>query len=124
MTKEWIERGAHDLEAAKLLMDRNAHADVVLFHIHQAVEKYLKGYLIDHGWELKKIHDLETLLTEASDFNQQFEEYLDIGRNLTAYYYTERYPPGPLPEYSDLETQQMLDRAQEIIAQILSGLSP
>lgn len=63
--KEWIERGAHDLEAAQLLLDRKAHADIVLFHIHQAVEKYLKGFLIHHGWELKKIHDLETLITEA-----------------------------------------------------------
>ena len=42
--KEWIERGAHDLEAAQLLLDREAHADIVLFHIHQAVEKHLKVF--------------------------------------------------------------------------------
>jgi len=72
--KEWIDRGEHDMEAAQLLLDRKAHADVVLFHIHQAVEKYLKAFLIHHGWRLKKIHDLETLITEAADFDDVFED--------------------------------------------------
>jgi HEPN domain-containing protein len=120
--KEWIERGAHDLEAAQLLLDREAHADIVLFHIHQAVEKHLKGFLIHHGWELKKIHDLETLITEAIDFDSSFEEYLDAGRKLTAFYYTERYPPGPVPSYPIEETRQMLQLANELVAKIMAGL--
>ena len=40
--KEWIERGKHDLEVAKILLVEEEYSDVVLFHIHQAVEKYLK----------------------------------------------------------------------------------
>ena len=43
--EEWIERAEHDLEAAQLLLDWEAHSDIVLFHIHQAIEKYLKGFL-------------------------------------------------------------------------------
>jgi len=121
-TREWIERGAHDLEAAQLLLDREAHADIVLFHIHQAVEKYLKGFLIHHGWELKKIHDLETLITEAVDFDRAFEEYLDVGRKLTAFYYTGRYPPGPVPSYPAEETRQMLKTANELVAKVVAGL--
>jgi len=44
---------------AKILFSKEEYFDVVLFHIHQAVEKY-KGFLIHKGWELKKIHDIET----------------------------------------------------------------
>jgi HEPN domain-containing protein len=121
--KEWIERGQHDLEAARLLLDREAHADIVLFHIHQAVEKYLKGFLIQHGWTLKKIHDLETLITEATDFDSVFKQYLDVGRTLTAFYYTERYPPGPLPFYSTDEVDHILETASELIERIMAVLS-
>lgn len=46
VVKEWIERGEHDLKVAKILFAENEYFDVVLFHIHQAVEKYLKGFLI------------------------------------------------------------------------------
>jgi HEPN domain-containing protein len=120
--EEWIERGEHDLEAARLLLDREAHSDIVLFHIHQAVEKCLKGFLIQHGWKLRKIHDLETLITEAVDFDNIFKGYLDIARELTAFYYTERYPPGPTPSYSLEKTREMLEAASGLIEKIKDKL--
>jgi HEPN domain-containing protein len=120
--EEWVERGEHDLEAAQLLLDREAHSDIVLFHIHQAVEKYLKGFLIDRGWKLEKIHDLETLITTATDFDDIFADYLDTGRKLTAFYYMERYPPGPVPSYPTEETTRMLEAANEIIEKIKDRL--
>ena len=120
--EEWIGRAEHDLEAAQLLLDREAYSDVVVFHIHQAVEKYLKGFLIHHGWKLKKIHDLETLITEAADSDSIFRDYLDVGRKLTAFYYTDRYPPGPVPSYSTEETRQMLKAASELIEKIMDRL--
>lgn len=49
VVKEWIERGKHDLEVAKILLAEGEYPDMVLFHIHQAVEKYLKGFLIYNG---------------------------------------------------------------------------
>ena len=51
--KEWIVRGEQDLEVAKILLAEEKYSDVTLFHIHQAVEKYLKGFLIYKGWRLK-----------------------------------------------------------------------
>ena len=44
----------------------------------------IKGYLICNGWKLKKIHDIETLITEAAKFDAEFQEYLDFSRELTA----------------------------------------
>lgn len=55
VVKEWIERGKHDLEVAKILLTEEEYSDIVLFHIHQAVEKHLKGFLIYNGWELKNV---------------------------------------------------------------------
>ncbi|MEM3526014.1 MAG: HEPN domain-containing protein [Candidatus Jordarchaeaceae archaeon] len=92
IVKEWIERGKHDLDAAKILIDGKCF-DVAVFHIHQAIEKYLKAYLISKGWKLKKIHDLELLITKATNFDTAFQKYLELGRKLNVFYYDERYPP-------------------------------
>lgn len=115
VVKEWIERGKHDLEVAKILLAEGEYFDVVLFHVHQAVEKYLKGFLIDNGWDLKKIHDLELLVTEAMNFDAIFQKYLDLGRKLTAFYFEERYPPGPITSCSKEEIKEILVEAEEII---------
>lgn len=118
IVEEWLERGKHDLETARLLSDKKGHPDAVLFHIHQAVEKYLKGFLIRKGWKLKKIHDLETLLTYAIDFDKNFKRYLDLGRKLTAFYYESRYPPGPLTPYSVSKIKEILEEAEELMEKI------
>nr|MDO8089985.1 hypothetical protein [Candidatus Sigynarchaeota archaeon] len=53
-------------------------------------------YLIHKGWVLKKVHDLEPLITEATGFDASFKKYLDLGRKSTAFYYEQRYPPCPI----------------------------
>lgn len=123
VVKEWIERGKHDLEVAKILLAEGEYFDVVLFHVHQAVEKYLKGFLIDNGWDLKKIHDLELLVTEAMNFDAIFQKYLDLGRKLTAAYYEDRYPPCPTTPYSKEEVREMLEVAEEAINKIKQGIN-
>ena len=107
--------------ATMLLNNDEEYVDIALFHIHQAVEKYLKGFLIFKGWELKKIHDLETLITESKDYGLQYKEYLDFGRTLTAFYYTGRYPPGPVDEYDVKEVKDLLKTAKKSISDIKEG---
>ena len=122
VVKEWVERGKHDLEVAKILLAEEEYSDVVLFHVHQAVEKYLKGFLIYKGWRLKKIHDIELLITEAMSFDDEFQKYLDLGRELTAFYYEERYPSGPITSYSKEEIKEILEVAEEIIDKLKEGI--
>jgi len=118
IAKEWIERGRHDLDVAKILFKNQKYLDIVLFHIHQAVEKYLKAFLIHNGWKLRKIHDIEILITEAMNFKTEFKKYLDFGRELTAYYYEERYPPGSTYPYSKKEVEKALETAEDIIKKL------
>jgi len=122
VVKEWIDRGKHDLGVAKILLAENEYFDVLVFHVHQAVEKYLKGFLIHRGWELKKIHDLELLITEAMNFDDEFQKYLDFGRKLTAFYYEERYPPGPITSYSKEEVKGIMEAAEGFIRKLKEGV--
>jgi HEPN domain-containing protein len=43
-------------------------ADGAGFFLQQALEKYLKAFLLRRGWKLKKVHTLQSLLDEASVF--------------------------------------------------------
>ncbi len=118
LVKEWFQRGKHDLDTAEIIIKSKGHSDMVIFHLQQAVEKYLKGFLIYNGWELKKIHDIETLLTLAIEFKKEFESYLDFGRKLTAFYYGDRYPSGPALFCPRDEIDEMMKTTKEIIEKI------
>ncbi len=49
------------------------------FWLQQAVEKYLKAYLLSKGWALRKIHDLEVLVNEATAYMPDLAPYTDGG---------------------------------------------
>jgi len=117
---DWKGRG--DFKAAKILFKKVENFDVVLFHLQQAVEKYIKGFLVYNGWKLKRIHDLEVLIQDAIVFDQLFREYLDFGRKLTSFYFEGRYPPGPTCSYSKKEVKILLHKSEEFIKMIETHL--
>ena len=119
---EWFDRGKHDVKAAKILFEEGEYTDSLSSLIQQAVEKYLKGFLIFKGWNLRKIHDIEELITEALRYDPSLGKYLDFARNLTAYYMEDRYPPGPVTDYSEEEMKQSIDKAEELIKKILKEM--
>lgn len=61
--------------------------------LQQALEKYLKAFLLQHGWKLRKIHELDALLDDAAKHNNELENYRDLCERVSGYYFTERYPP-------------------------------
>ena len=47
--KDWAVKGDSDLNAVEILL-KAQNLDVAAFHIQQAIEKYLKGYLL-RSWK-------------------------------------------------------------------------
>ncbi|MFQ5863314.1 MAG: HEPN domain-containing protein [Candidatus Brocadiales bacterium] len=120
----WFERGAHDIETAQLLHDRQGYTDIIAFHIHQAVEKYLKGYLVFNDKKPHDTHELKLLIKEAAKLDQGLSEYVEFCDRVTRYYVQECYPTGPLIEYSYQELAKDLEEAWNLtnrIKEILSG---
>ncbi len=117
---EWFERGRHDIETSQLLYDERGYTDSIVYHIQQALEKYLKGYLILHGEKPSKIHELDTLLNHIGTFDNSFSDFLDLCEKASRYYIEDRYPPGPPVEYEYEEIKGDLDRAWQLIRKILS----
>ncbi len=116
--KEWFTRGENDICDAWFLFENNRSLENVSFHVHQAVEKYLKGFLIYHGWKLEKIHDIVKLLKEAIKFDDSFKEYLEFARFVTDFYFESRYPVGCDFEYTKEEMQEVIERSNKLIALI------
>jgi HEPN domain-containing protein len=115
--QEWFAKGDHDIESARLLFEKHGHTDIIGFLIQQGIEKYLKGYLIYHGWELKKIHDLQELINEATKIDKGFGIFLDPCINISKCYIDTRYPGFPT-EYSREEMKKSLAVATRIIESI------
>ncbi|MEW6069942.1 MAG: HEPN domain-containing protein [Candidatus Thermoplasmatota archaeon] len=117
LAKEWLTKGKHDIETAQFLYDNNRPTDMIAVHTQQAIEKYLKGFLIYNGWILRKIHDLEELVTEAIKIDKTFSAFLDPCRVISRYYFEIRYPPEA-EEYTKEEIKKSLGLAWEIVKKI------
>jgi len=116
---EWFDRGDRDLETAQLLYDEQGYTDVIAYHIQQAVEKYLKGYLVIREQRPPRVHDLDTLLNLVSRMEPDlYEAYIDLCEKATRYYIEERYPPGPPAEYSREEIKTDLDLTRRLMDSI------
>lgn len=66
---DWLARAELDFEAAEILLTQAGPLAMVAFHIQQAIEKYLKGFLIHTGWRLRRVHDLEVLIQQALEMS-------------------------------------------------------
>jgi HEPN domain-containing protein len=117
---EWFERGSHDIETAQLLYDERGYTDSIAYHIQQAVEKYLKGYLVLNGKKPPRIHELDTLLNHIVLFDESFDSFFDLCEKASRYYLEERYPPGPIVEYTYDEIKTDLENAWELINKVHS----
>ena len=68
-----LKKAKVDLRAAKNLYDDISRGDteldyeVVLFHLHQCAEKFMKSLLALHEIDYPKVHDLELLADILSD---------------------------------------------------------
>ena len=115
---EWIQKAQQDL---RRVARRLAEGDIedAAFHLQQALEKFLKGYLLSPGWKLKKIHDLEALLDDAVRTDSRMEAYRSLCQQVTGYYLIERYPAVGEPP-SESEVRASYRAARNLARWILS----
>lgn len=112
---EWFKRGDHDVETAQLIYDEKGYTDSIAYHIQQGIEKYLKGYIVLNAIKPPRIHELDTLLDIISDFDNSFEDFLELCIKASKYYIEDRYPPGPPQDYSYEEIKKDLDKTWDLI---------
>lgn len=115
IVEEWYSKGNKDIQDAEFLFKHNRAVETTSFHIQQAAEKYLKGFLISRGKGLEMIHDLVKLLQDAIKIDSDFAQFKDMAKEITDFYFESRYPIGYDVEYTKEEIKEALARTKKLI---------
>jgi len=71
--KEWHRIADSDFDSAILLNEAvRRHLEIICYHCAQSVEKYLKGYLVNHDIIPLKTHDLPYLRSLCEEIDNIF----------------------------------------------------
>jgi HEPN domain-containing protein len=120
--REWLDKADRDLKVTEhelSLLEEEVVKDAVGFHCQQAVEKYLKAFLISHKTKPKRTHDLSHLLEQCANIDQDFEN-IEI-RELSSFAVDIRYP-GEFYEPSIEEVKFYYDLTKRIKNLVLTKL--
>ena len=93
LIKSWLDKAEKDLLTAKHeLTFPKAVAESICFHCQQAVEKYLKGYLVYLNIPLTRTHVIGRLIRKCESKDENIAMLKKEADMLTAYAVTIRYP--------------------------------
>ncbi len=108
LVKSWFKIAKDDILVAQQLM---RYEDPVLrsicFHCQQAVEKYIKGFIIYLDGDFSFTHDISRLLSELNVYESDFKLDDILPDQLTTYAVEARYP--------DPENGISLEKAKDAI---------
>jgi HEPN domain-containing protein len=115
--KDWFRIAEKDFNRAQQLLELE-DPEGAAYNLQQAVEKYLKGFLLSKGWELKRIHDLEVLLNDALKYESTLEEFRDLCQKVTDYYLLNRYPLPTSVVLTTKKVRNSINQARKLIARL------
>jgi len=119
---DWFRIGEKDLVRVQRALE-DGDPELAGFCLQQAVEKFLKGFLLSKGWKLRRIHDLKALLDDAAVYDPSLEEFRPACQRISRYYMLERYPlmigGGPTLE----EVRDALEAVRGLIERVKAGRS-
>lgn len=122
--KQWLIKANEDLFVVERLVEFEIIAtSSACFHCQQAVEKFLKAFLILNGVEIKRTHNIEFLLSECSDIDTDF---LNIDpKNLSDFGVDLRYPGDMYsPDESEtLEYQKLAIDIKNLVEEKINKIS-
>jgi HEPN domain-containing protein len=93
LVAEWFRFADDDIDTALLLKDmRPRHHEIICYHCEQAVEKYLKGFLVSKDQMPPRTHDLANLCNLCCEQDATFSNLLPQCSYLTQFGVQPRYP--------------------------------
>lgn len=120
--KDWLALAEKDLARVKRSL-RDKDPELAGFCLQQAVEKFLKAFLLSKGWKLRRIHDLEALLDDTIAYDPSLDQFRNVCQKITNYYTVERYPLAVETELREEEVRASLEAADRLVNAIRKGIS-
>lgn len=113
LAKEWFNAAISDYQYAEVGLREEQIFPQIAFLSQQIAEKFIKGFLILHGIEPPRIHELPKLLDECVKIRKELEDLRDACELLTGFYIETRYPPDT-PQYTKEEIIEAFRNAQRV----------
>lgn len=88
---DWLRVARQDWRRVHVMLS-DGDAEGAGFFLQQSLEKYLKAYLLQRGWKLKRIHTLQSLLDEAAVHDGALMRFRPLCERVSGFYTAERYP--------------------------------
>jgi len=118
---DWLRVAEKDWKRAERIVDEDP--ELAGFCLQQAVEKFLKAYLLSQGWQLRRIHNLDALLDDAAAFDSSLEEFRDECQKITAFYFMERYPFTMESGINEEDVRSSLERIKGLVEKLRKEIS-
>jgi HEPN domain-containing protein len=99
--KEWQILAGHDADTAALLIKEKGHADIIIYHVNQAIEKLLKALLAKAGKPAEKTHFLDKLLSQLLADYPGLADIQDDILEINLFQPKLRYPSGERIEFKE-----------------------
>ncbi len=119
---DWLRIAEKDLQRAEHLLEIH-DAEAAGFYFQQAVEKFLKAFLLSKGWKLERIHDLEALLNDALAYDPSLDEFRAACQKITAFYFVERYPFVTGTGLTEDDVRSSREQVQQLIEKLRTATS-
>ena len=118
--KEWLTLASHDADTAALLIKQKGHADIIIYHVHQAIEKMLKALTLKSNRLLEKTHYLDKLLSPLTTDYLSLSSIQDDILEINLYLPKLRYPSGERIEFKEaIEIFNKFKKISEVISKLI-----
>lgn len=121
--RQWLIKANEDIQVIERLSgeDISLFTSTICFHAQQAVEKFLKAYLVFKSINFKKTHDLDYLLSECKKLNPEAFGGLDL-KNLSEFGVSVRYPDDFIvpPVNETIYFKELAFKIKETVERLIS----
>jgi HEPN domain-containing protein len=121
--RQWQFKANEDINVIEYLSkeDISIFTSAICFHAQQAVEKFLKAFLVFHSIDFKKTHDLDHLLSECKRINPEAFSCIDL-KNLSEFGVNVRYPDDFIipPVSETIYFKELASRVKETVERLIS----
>jgi HEPN domain-containing protein len=121
--QDWFFLGRERLAAADAVRQVCGAGSSAVELLQEAVERYLKGFLVANGWSLQRIHNLSALPDAAMQRDARFRAFADLCDSLTAQFWEQHYPGGDLTEVG-ADYDQLRQQVTQLLELIPGATGP
>lgn len=81
------------------------------------------SYLLSEGWQLRRIHNLDTLLDDAVTYDVSLEEFRHVCQKISGFYFVERYPFVVETGITKEDVRTSLEHVKELVEKLRAEIT-